>query len=94
MRRRAEDRHLHAGIAARVIAATLAGYVIAYLFTGALPLWLPMARTETVLWSSLASYCVYTSVVLYAFGARSAGRMWLNLVVLMVILMAAIWWHR
>jgi len=94
MTERADGWRLRAGIAARVTAAILGGYAITYLFTGALPLWLPMARTEAVLWTTLASFCVYTSVVLYAFGAHSVWRMWRNLVVLIIVLMAAIWWRR
>ena len=83
-----------ANVAARMVAAIPGGYAISYLFTGAVPLWLPMARTEAVLWTTLASFAVYTGVVLYAFGARSVWRMWGHLALLMLVLAAAIWWRR
>ena len=91
---RASAAHARVSVGARVAAAILAGYAITYLFTGALPLWLPLARTEAVLWTSLASFCVYTSVVLYAFGARSVWRLWRNLALLTLVLIAAVWWRR
>ena len=83
-----------ANVTARVVAAIPGGYAISYLFTGAVPLWLPMARTEAVLWTTLASFAVYTVVVLYAFGARSVWRMWVHLALLMLVLAAAIGWGR
>ena len=82
--------HRRASIAARVTAAIFGGYAIAYLFAGAVPLWLPIARTEAVLWTSLASFVVYTCVVLYAFGASSVWRLWRNLALSMLLLAAAI----
>ena len=87
-------RHRRMGIAARVAAAILGGYAIAYLFAGTVPLWLPIARTEAVLWTSLASFIVYTGIALYAFGARNVWRMWSHLVLLMLVMAAAIWWRR
>lgn len=81
-------------VAARVIAAIFAGYAISYLFGGALPLWLPVARTEAILWASLASFVIYTCIVLYAFGARSAWTLWRNLTLVILLLLAAVWWGR
>jgi hypothetical protein len=86
--------HRRADIAARVVAAIPGGYAISYLFAGAVPLWLPMPRTEGVLGAALASFTVYTCVVLYAFGAGSVVRMWRNLALLMLVLAAAIWGQR
>ena len=91
---RAEIWHDRADVTARAMAAIFAGYAISYLFAGALPLWLPMARTEAVLWTSLASFVVYTCVALYAFGARSAWALWRNLAIVILLLLAAIWWGR
>ena len=90
----ADTTQARVNVAARVAAAIVAGYAVTYLFTGALPLWLPIARTEAVLWTSLASFCVYTAVVLYAFGARNVWRMWRNLALLTLVLIAAVWWRR
>lgn len=87
-------RRWRANVAARVVAAIPGGYAISYLFTGAVPLWLPMARTEAVLWTTLASFTVYTCVVLYAFGARSVWRIWRNLALLMLTMAVTIWWRR
>jgi hypothetical protein len=86
--------HRRAAIAARAIAAIPGGYAISYLFAGAVPLWLPMPRTEGVLWAALASFTVYTCVVLYAFGANNVVRMCRNLALLMLALAIAIWGHR
>lgn len=87
-------RRHHIDVTARVIAAIFAGYAISYLFAGALPLWLPIARTEAILWASLASFVIYLCIVLYAFGVRSAWTLWRNLTLLIVLLGAAVWWGR
>jgi hypothetical protein len=89
-RQQAARRHA-VDVAARSVAAIGGGYGLSYLFAGALPLWLPIARTEAVLWSALASFAVYAGIVLYAFAARSTARLWLGLAAAALLLWLAVW---
>lgn len=94
MSARSDSRRHRIDVTARVVAAIFAGYAISYLFAGALPLWLPIARTEAILWASLASFVIYAYIVLYAFGVRSAWILWRNLTLVILLLLAAVWWGR
>ena len=67
------------GIASRVLAALVGGYALAYAVTAFLAVYLPLARPDRVVFSSLASFAVWTAVVIYVFAARSATRVWLLL---------------
>ncbi|ADO72070.1 DUF3649 domain-containing protein [Stigmatella aurantiaca] len=62
------------GITLRLVAAAVGGYGLAYTSTAFLSVWLPLARTDRVMFASLASFAVYTVAILYAFAARSAWR--------------------
>lgn len=94
MTTRAASRRHRIDVTARVIAAIFGGYAISYLSAGALSRWLPIARTEAILWASLASFVIYTCIVLYAFGAHSAWTLWRNLTFVILLLLAAVWWGR
>ncbi|SEK78404.1 Protein of unknown function [Stigmatella aurantiaca] len=61
-------------VALRVVAAALGGFALAYTATAFLSVWLPLARTDRVMFASLASFAVYTGAILYAFAARTAWR--------------------
>lgn len=67
-------------IASRVLAALVGGYAVAYAVTAFLAVYLPLARPDRVVFSSLASFAVWTAVVIYVFAARSATRVWLLIV--------------
>ena len=66
-------------IAARVLAALVGGYAVAYTVTAFLAVYLPLARPDRVVFSSLASFAVWTLVVIYVFAARRVLRVWLLL---------------
>ena len=70
----------------RVVAAVPVGYGLTYLFTAAVPRILPTARTEAVLWTSMAGFALYLGLVVYAFAERSLVRLWLLLGALGAIL--------
>ncbi|WOC79486.1 DUF3649 domain-containing protein [Stutzerimonas frequens] len=67
-------------IASRVLAALVGGYAVAYAVTAFLAVYLPLARPDRVVFSSLASFAVWTAVAIYVFAARSASRIWLLIV--------------
>ena len=75
-------------VCSRVLAATLGGYAFTYAFTAALARLLPLAPVDAVMVASLPSFLVYLAVVLWAFAARSAKRVWLGL--LLALPLAAI----
>lgn len=64
-------------VTARVLAAILGGYATAYAATAFLSVYLPLVRSERVVFASLACFAVYTIAIIYAFAARSARRAWL-----------------
>lgn len=66
-------------LASRVLAALVGGYAVAYAVTAFLAVYLPLARPDRVVLSSLASFAVWTAVVIYVFAARSTTRTWLLL---------------
>lgn len=76
-------------IASRVLAALVGGYAMAYAVTAFLAVYLPLARPDRVVFSSLASFAVWTAVVIYVFAARSAARVWLLLIGLTAVLCLA-----
>ncbi|MBS7458675.1 DUF3649 domain-containing protein [Coralloluteibacterium stylophorae] len=64
------------GVAARVVAAFVAGYFVAWGATAFLVLVLPMGRADRVVTASLLSFAVWCAAALYAFGARTTWRAW------------------
>jgi ABC-type Fe3+-siderophore transport system permease subunit len=77
------------GIASRVLAALVGGYAVAYAVTAFLAVYLPLARPDRVVFSSLASFAVWTAVVIYVFAARNAGRIWLPIIGVTAVLCLA-----
>ncbi|NWL78402.1 DUF3649 domain-containing protein [Pseudomonas taiwanensis] len=67
-------------VTARVLAAILGGYAAAYAATAFLSVYLPLVRSDRVVFASLSCFAVYTLAIIYAFAARSAVRAWLVLV--------------
>lgn len=76
-------------IASRVLAALIGGYATAYAVTAFLAVYLPLARPDRVVFSSLASFAVWTAMVIYVFAARSVTRVWLLLVGVTAVLCLA-----
>jgi ABC-type Fe3+-siderophore transport system permease subunit len=76
-------------IASRVLAALVGGYAVAYAVTAFLAVYLPLARPDRVVFSSLVSFAVWTAVVIYVFAARSATRVWLLIVGVTAVLCLA-----
>lgn len=66
--------------ASRIVAASLGGYALAYAATAFLAVYLPLARGDRAVFSSLACFAVWVAAALYVFAARSVGRAWLSLV--------------
>ncbi|HSC84706.1 MAG TPA: DUF3649 domain-containing protein [Pseudomonas sp.] len=76
-------------VAARVLAAIVGGYALAYASTAFFSVYLPLARADRVIFASLACFAVWTTAVIYVFSARSASRAWGWLVGLSVLLCLA-----
>jgi len=70
-------------VAARVLAASLGGYVLASVGTAAAALLLPrvspLGRADAVLAATLSGFLLYAGCVLWVFSVRTAGRAWLGL---------------
>ncbi|MGY4534134.1 hypothetical protein ACVW0Y_003272 [Pseudomonas sp. TE3786] len=73
-------------LGSRIVAAIFAGYGLAYASTMFLTVYLPLVRSDRVVFASLASFIVYVAAVVYTFAARSASRAWLVLLGLSLLL--------
>lgn len=76
-------------MASRIVAAIFAGYGLAYASTMFLTVYLPLVRSDRVVFASLASFLVYVAAIIYTFAARSATRAWLVLLGLGLLLALA-----
>lgn len=70
-----------AGIAARVAAAIIGGYLLASLAAIAAAVWLPLDRSEAVLTGMLASFAIQAGAVIWVFAAASAARAWAGIAI-------------
>lgn len=61
---------------ARVLAALVGGYWVAWGSTAFLTLVLPMSRPNRVITASLLCFAVWAAAAMYAFAARSNWRAW------------------
>ena len=75
-------------VTSRVLAAVLGGYVVAALASVTLAMWLPLARSESVVTGMMTSFLVYLVAVLWCFACRSAWQAWFGLIVPSVVLAA------
>jgi hypothetical protein len=75
-----------ASVAARLLAATVGGYVLTSSAITALALLLPLAPAEAALTATMLSFAIYASVVLVVFAIRSVWRMAACVVAAIVIL--------
>lgn len=84
-------RQAATAVASRALAAGAGGYAVAALATALLPRLLPMARSEAVIAATLLSFAIYAGVVLWAFAAARAARLWLWLLGIVALLSAGNW---
>lgn len=79
------SRRYRLTVAARLVAAAGGGYVVAWLWAGALALFLHhtlgLARVDATLLATLASFLVYAIAVLSVFAMRSTVRAWTVLLI-------------
>ncbi len=74
---RKQRRGVHPWTAtARVLAALIAGYWVAWGSTAFLTLVLPMSRPNRVITASLLCFAIWTAAAMYAFAARDTWRAW------------------
>lgn len=79
------------GVVARVLAAILGGYAVAYAFTAALARLLPLAKVDALIIASLLSFVIYTLAILWAFAARDAWRAWAGMGVALPLAAIGFW---
>jgi hypothetical protein len=66
-----------AGVVSRTLAAFAGGYALTSLLVVALSLWLPMGKGDAVLTATMASFLIYTLVIMLVFSVKTALRAWL-----------------
>ena len=74
----------------RIVAALFGGYALAALGSVAV-LALPMSKPQAVLTGMLASFAIFTAVVIWVFAVRSALKAWLGLLVVAAALSPLAW---
>jgi len=77
-------------LALRLLAALAGGYVVANLAAVAVGEALPIARVDAAYTGFLLGFAVYAGVVVWAFAAATARRVWLGLAVVAVPCLAVI----
>lgn len=74
------------GLVLRVLAAIGGGYGIAALATIVLSVSLPMARSEAVLTSTMASFGIYAGAIVWAFAARRVLQVYMGMAAVAALL--------
>jgi hypothetical protein len=64
------------GVASRIVAGVVGGYVLATLLTGLLAFILPGQRARSLLAATMLSFAIYTAVVIWTFSVRTTARAW------------------
>lgn len=85
------ERAYRLAVTARVLAATLGGYVLTSLLTGLLGMLLPGPRAEAVLTATMLSFAVFAAIVMWCFAASSARRVWVALLAAITICGVTLW---
>lgn len=81
-------------IVSRLLAALLGGYALTYAATAALAKALPVEPVDAVIIASLPAFALYTAVIIWAFAARSAIRLWASLGIATLTLALFAFWPR
>jgi hypothetical protein len=81
-------------VASRTFAAIIGGYALTALATFALAIFLPMSRAEASMTATLASFLIYSCVVIWVFATRTAWRAWAGILASMVVLGGLVWLQR
>lgn len=67
------------GVASRITAAILGGYLLTALAVSLLALTLPMERAAATLSATMLSFAIYAAAVLWAFASRTATLAWVGI---------------
>ena len=77
-------------LVSRIVAALFGGYALAALSSVA-ALALPLSRPQAVLTGMLASFAIYTAVVIWVFAVRNALKAWIGLILAAAALSPLAW---
>jgi hypothetical protein len=80
-------------IAARVLAASVGGYILTSQTIAVLALLLPLQPSEATLTATMLSFAIYAATILSVFAIRSAWRMGICMVAAIAFLKAMLWAH-
>lgn len=81
-------------IASRAVAGILGGYGLMALFSVVLALASRAPREDAVLLGTTPAYLVFVATLVWAFAAKTAGRVWLGLLASGALLVVAYWLLR
>ncbi len=79
------------GIASRVLAASAGGYALTTLLSFLLLTGLPVEEGNAKSTAGLASYLIWTAIIIRVFAAGSALRAWIELIVACAVAGLACW---
>ena len=80
-----------AGLAARILAATIGNYVVTSLAMALLARIWPIAPEQASMASTLLSFAIFPVLAMTAFAVRSPWRLWAWLIAAAVLLSGALW---
>lgn len=78
-------------LVSRIVAALIGGYALAALSSVAV-LALPLSKPQAVLTGMLASFAIYTAVVVWVFAVRNALKAWAGLTIVAAALLPLAWY--
>ena len=78
-------------VAARIVAAVPANYLLTSLATACLARLLPMPPSEATLAATLLSFALFAVIALTAFGVRSVVALWLWMLVACLVMGGILW---
>ena len=84
-------------VISRLLAAIFGGYLLASSAIVACGALLPSLRAQAIMASSLASFALYTAVIIWTFAARSPGGAWFGVLApsaLLLIIAGLAWLAR
>lgn len=78
-------------ITSRVAAALIPGYVLANSMSVLLGLLMPFNKIDSVVTAALASFAIYTVIIMWAFSVQRLKTVWLGLLAAVVVTAGSSW---
>ncbi|MEM1412012.1 MAG: hypothetical protein AAGH19_06590 [Pseudomonadota bacterium] len=78
-------------VVSRIFAAAIPGYALANAASVLLGLLTPFSKTDSVVTAALASFAIYTGIIMWVFTVRRLATVWLGLLGALVVTTGSAW---